>query len=71
LMGGSHSVKDGKHDEMADRAQEVVKEVCNTILYAVLLAASVGVDGEQLEEQLCDVFNRKSEEYGFPERLGF
>lgn len=48
----------------------VIKEACDTILYAVLLMARVGCDPESAEEALCDVFNKKSEEYGFPERLG-
>lgn len=50
--------------------EAVVREVCDTILYAVLVAASAGCDPERLEEELCSVFNAKSEEYGFPERIG-
>lgn len=46
--------------------QAVAKEVADTILYAVLLAHVVGAD---LEKELILVFNRKSDEYGFPERL--
>ena len=46
----------------------VAQEACDTILYAILLLARVGIiDPEQI---LCDVFDSKSEEYGFPERLG-
>lgn len=48
-----------------------IKEVCDTMLYAVLVAASVGCDGEALEKALCDVFNQKSNEYGFPEQIGY
>jgi len=50
-------------------ATAVVHEVCDTILYAVLLAASAGATGDDLEITLASVFNTKSEEYGFPERL--
>jgi NTP pyrophosphatase (non-canonical NTP hydrolase) len=46
--------------------QQIGKEVADTILYAVLLAARVEVD---LEAVLVRVFNAKSDEYGFPERL--
>lgn len=46
--------------------QAVAKEVADTILYAVLVAAAVDAN---LEQTLVEVFNKKSEEYGFPERL--
>lgn len=45
---------------------QIGKEVADTILYAVLVCARVGVP---LVPVLIDVFNKKSEEYGFPERL--
>lgn len=41
------------------------KEVADTILYGLLLMARVGVN--MPEEVLREVFNKKSEEYGFPE----
>jgi NTP pyrophosphatase (non-canonical NTP hydrolase) len=47
----------------------VAKEVCDVVLYAVLVAASVGIRPAEFQELLAEVFNRKSEEYGFPERL--
>lgn len=48
-------------------AKEAVgKECADTILYALLLMERVGVDAE---ETIRKVFNEKSEEYGFPERL--
>jgi len=53
--------------ELAQKA--IVQEVCDTILYAILLAASVGASADQFEQALCEVFNSKSEEYNFPERL--
>jgi NTP pyrophosphatase (non-canonical NTP hydrolase) len=46
--------------------QSVGKEIADTILYAVLVAARCGID---LENTLVEVFNKKSDEYGFPERL--
>lgn len=56
-----------RHFDDVETARQVVgKEVADTILYAVLVAARVGVN---LPQVLCEVFNRKSEEYGFPERL--
>lgn len=45
---------------------QIAKEVADTIIYGVLLVAAVG---EDIEAVLVDVFNKKSEEYGFPERL--
>lgn len=63
------SINEGERhfaDASSVKAQ-VGKEVADTILYAVLLAARVKVD---LEAVLIEVFNKKSEEYGFPERLG-
>jgi hypothetical protein len=49
----------------------VIKEACDTILYAVLVMARAGSSPEDAQQALCNVFNSKSEEYGFPERLGF
>lgn len=45
----------------------VLREVADTIIYGVLLAARVGCD--DLESVIRETFNRKSEEYGFPERI--
>jgi hypothetical protein len=42
------------------------EEIGDTLIYLDLLAARVGVD---LEEVSRRVFNRKSEEWNFPERL--
>lgn len=45
----------------------VAKEVADTIIYGLLLMARVGItDPEQV---IREVFNKKSEEYNFPERL--
>jgi NTP pyrophosphatase (non-canonical NTP hydrolase) len=53
--------------DTTDACIKIAEEVADTILYGMLLAARVGVD---IEPVLIRVFNRKSEEYGFPERLG-
>lgn len=46
--------------------EQVAKEAADTILYALLLIAVVNRDPEKI---ITTVFNQKSEEYGFPERL--
>ena len=46
---------------------KVAEEVADTILYGLLLMARVGISNP--EEILAKVFNVKSEEYGFPERI--
>lgn len=49
-------------------AQDKVAEECaDTILYALLLMARVGITSP--EDVIRAVFNRKSEEYGFVERV--
>ena len=55
------------YTSVEDARLEVAKEVADTILYGLLLMARVGVNmpGEVIRE----VFNKKSTEYGFPERL--
>jgi NTP pyrophosphatase (non-canonical NTP hydrolase) len=52
--------------ERQQAAKQIAKEVADTILYGLLLVSAVG---EDLEAALVEVFNSKSEEYGFPERL--
>lgn len=52
--------------ERAVAAKAIAKEVADTVIYGSLLVAAVS---ESLEAALVEVFNRKSEEYGFPERL--
>ena len=47
---------------------KVAEEVADTILYGLLLMARVGISNP--EHVIADVFNRKSKEYGFPERVG-
>lgn len=41
-------------------------EVADTIIYGLLMCVRVGVDPV---ECIREVFNKKSEEYGFPERI--
>lgn len=53
--------------EVATAQAKVAEECADTILYALLLMARVGVIDP--EKTLSTVFNRKSEEYGFPERV--
>ena len=69
LEGGLASINEpGRHfDTTRAAAEKVVEEIADTILYGVVLAARVGVT--DLESVIRRVFNRKSEEYGFPERL--
>lgn len=45
----------------------VANEAADTILYALLLMARVGIDSPDIV--IANVFNNKSEEYGFKERL--
>jgi NTP pyrophosphatase (non-canonical NTP hydrolase) len=54
---------------LAEARAVVAKEVADVLLYAVVLWASVGITPREAEEIICAVFNRKSEEYGFPEKL--
>lgn len=54
-------------DEQAEAYRvQVAKEAADTILYAVLVMQRVGANPSAV---LMDVFNKKSEEYNFPERL--
>lgn len=46
--------------------KEIGKEVADTVIYGILLCQRVGAD---FESSLREVFNKKSEEYGFPERI--
>ena len=48
-------------------SRKVAAEAADTIIYALLLMARVGVTDP--ENVIREVFNKKSEEYGFPERL--
>lgn len=50
----------------AEYKLQATKEAVDAVLYAMCLANAAGLD---MEDILVDVFNEKSEEYGFPERL--
>ena len=59
---------EGRHFEDVESAHHAVaKEVADTVIYGMLLMARVGVTDP--EAVIRDVFNKKSEEYGFPDRL--
>ena len=60
-----NATKTELHDLNAYR-QQVCKESADTILYAILCILRCGGDPEMV---LREVFNKKSEEYEFPERL--
>lgn len=58
---------DGRGNHSADDYRRgVAKECADTVIYAALLCESVGQD---LQDAIVEVFNAKSDEYGFPERL--
>ena len=69
LECGIASINEGdRHfSDLAAARREVAKEAADTMIYALLLMARVGV--EDPEEIIRSIFNRKSEEYGLPERL--
>lgn len=72
LEGKIASINEGERNLVDERCAKVAvaKECADTIMYAVLTLVRVGCSAEDVESVLCHVFNRKSEEYGFPERLG-
>jgi NTP pyrophosphatase (non-canonical NTP hydrolase) len=58
----------GRHYETLQAAREAVaKEVADTIIYGLLLMARAGIADP--EAVIREVYNKKSEEYGFPERV--
>jgi len=54
-------------DTLAKAERAIAKEVCDTFLYGLLLLASIGIT--DIDPYLIEVFNNKSDEYGFPEKL--
>ena len=69
LEGHIASINEGDRnftDEQRAQSQ-VIKECCDTILYALLTMARAGCTDP--EDALRQVFNQKSIEYGFPERI--
>ena len=61
----NHDTRDADPNTERYKAQ-VAKEVADTIIYGLILMSVVDADAE---ETIRAVFNAKSEEYGFPERL--
>ena len=58
----------GRHyTEVNEARVAIMKEVADTIIYGLLLMEQVGCPDP--EAILREVFNAKSEEYGFPERI--
>lgn len=58
----------GRHYNNLEEARTAVaKEVADTIIYGLLLMARAGI--EDPEAIIREVYNKKSEEYGFPERV--
>lgn len=53
-------------DTAEDYRDSIAREVADVIIYGILLMSRVNRDAE---ETIRKVFNQKSEEYGFPERL--
>lgn len=58
---------DATDSDIAKLKAQVAWEVADTVLYGVLVAQRVGLE---LAPFLIAAFNKKSEEYQFPERLG-
>lgn len=54
---------------IADAKKVIINEIADTILYIPGLCNALEITSDELEQALRNVFNQKSEEYGFPERL--
>lgn len=69
LVDNIQSINEGArhYATLAEAKREVSKECADTILYALLLMARV--EDRDPESMLREIFNKKSEEYGFPERI--
>ena len=63
----THNESGRHYTDLVQAHEAICKEVADTILYGLLLMARVGCPDPS--EVIRDVFNQKSEEYGFPERL--
>jgi NTP pyrophosphatase (non-canonical NTP hydrolase) len=66
LEGGLRNITQRDQDYQA-ASEHVAKEVADTIIYGLLLMARVGITDP--ESVIREVFNRKSVEYGFVERI--
>jgi phosphoribosyl-ATP pyrophosphohydrolase len=69
LDGGLKSINEAERHYANQQAASaaVAKEVADTIIYGLLLMARVGITDP--ESVIREVFNKKSEEYGFVERV--
>lgn len=54
------------YESKAEAIAAITKEAADTLLYSICLLNECGVDAESI---IREVFNKKSEEYGFPERV--
>lgn len=66
LQGGMRSLDAAGPHRVAALEMQVAKEAADGILYGVLVFAKLELN---LEDVLRQVFNEKSELYGFPERI--
>ena len=53
-------------NDPAELKSALAREISDTLIYLDLLAAKADID---LFQAVADTFNKKSQEYGFPERL--
>lgn len=65
---GAENRNDGDRsiEDIETGIKKVAQEMADVIIYMPMLAAVLGID---LEKAIIETFNKKSEEYGFPERL--
>ena len=58
-------------EDIADLKSKLVAELCDILLYMPMLIDSIWTKEVEVrfEKILIDTFNKKSEEYGYPERL--
>lgn len=59
----------GRQLDESNAKSVAVRECADILLYMPMLIEELGYTPEQFERIIRDVFNRKSEEYSFPERL--
>lgn len=70
IMAGMQNINTEEGREALDTIEKakrkIAREVADTIIYGVLLIDQCGVSAEEI---IREVFNAKSIEYGFPERI--
>lgn len=52
-------------NDMEELKARLAREVADSIIYGLLIMSKLGVNGSDV---IADVFDKKSEEYGFPNR---